>query len=739
VSVAFALGFVFVGNYPLQENWHQRFLAPALNYACTGHFGPLRLPENAPAEDVAAVQQADAFLYVSSPQFSCTSFPRHALATSVFDGIPTSNVEQPHYLMLAYGMLWRWLGPNWWVSQYVIAALVAISFLLLYLCTWRFMPPLLAAGVILLFLSSPVFIRNVLSPRDALKFPFVVGITALLVGYATVPRRRLPFLAFAAGLGLLIGVGSGFRSDVTLFLLPAVFVVAVLGQLRLEGAKLSRARQVLANVGVRGGAVGALLVTFAAGAWLPLLNDYYLNEHNRNVPYHALAAGMYGLTNYDLVQSHDTWNGMYMFRNSYNNDMAIGMRVLEYAARRYGDETVKFGQERYWTYARRYYLDVISHIPADMISGMVGAFVNLMTVPASTQRLILFDGSRPWADTYSFASETWFFDLFVRPMDWLYWSWRYCPEPVMLVLNLITAYVFFCLIGWRFGMRSAAAAVVVFGTIVAVISLRFELRHTFYIYAFPILAWASTAALAWRFGPSLAHAIVQGRRDAACDRTLAVLRRRTARVRSLVAVLALGILAAVYLAMSGARFYQAAALRGLIADRLNRSRIPVEFDSAAAGEGRSILRVRSRLPISRGGQRHPDDPVTPRVDMAVVAVEVDGAACARRLVSITGVGVSAPISDTAYMIHELFAIRLEDDGDYVAFLPAFFYRLGGIDMRFAGIEIATENLSCIKNLSALAEFKREDVLFDFFVPAAVERMRDSDLYQGVRIRRLGTF
>jgi len=25
------------------------------------------------------------------------------------------------------------------------------------------------------------------------------------------------------------------------------------------------------------------------------------------------------------------------------------------------------------------------------------------------------------------------------------------------------------------------------------------------------------------------------------------------------------------------------------------------------------------------------------------------------------------------------------------------------------------------------------------VPAAVERMRDSDLYQGVRIRRLGTF
>jgi len=733
------LGYVFATNYPAEENWYQSFLSPALNYACTGHFGPLRLAENAPADDIAAMQDVDAFLHVRRLEFSCRSFPRNVVATSVFDGIASSNVEQPLYLMLSYGVLWRWLGPNWWVSHYVIAALVAMSFLLLYVATQRLMPPLLAASAILIFLASPIFIRDVLSPRDALKFPFVVGITALLIGYATMPRTPLRFVAFAAGLGLLIGIGYGFRSDLMLFVAPAAFIVAVLGRVRLDGVKTSWPGRALANVAVRAGAIGTLLVALVAGAWLPLLNDYYLNPHNRNVPYHSLAAGLYGVTNYDLVQSHDAWNGMYMFRNSYANDLGIGVRVLEYASRRYGDDSVRFAHERYWTYAKEYYLDVVRHIPADMVSGMVGAFVNLMTVPASTQRLTLFDNKQPWSDTYGFARGTWFFRVFVQPMDLLYRSWRYCPEPVMLVLNLLVTYAFFSLIALRFGVRAAAAAMVVFGTIVGVISLRFEMRHTFYIYALPIVAWGSAAWLAWRFGPLLVDAVSRRRRGIADDRALAVLRRRTGRARIFVAVLGLGILASVYLILTVARSYQATELRALITDWLKRTRMPLQFDTADAGEGRSIVRVRSSLPTSTGGRRDPGDPVTPRVEMAVVAVEVDGAACADRLVSLTGIGVSEPVPDYGFTIHETFAVRLQGGGDYVAFLPAFFYRIGGLDMRFSGIETPTENLSCIKSVSAVTEFRKDDVLFDYFIPAAAERLNNSDLFRYVRIRRLGMF
>src|SRR5215216_1004054 len=80
-AMAFLLGYAVVTNYPLDESWHQRYLSPALNYACTGHFGPLRLAENPPAEDVAAAKTVDDFLHVRTLHFSCSSFPRHAIAT----------------------------------------------------------------------------------------------------------------------------------------------------------------------------------------------------------------------------------------------------------------------------------------------------------------------------------------------------------------------------------------------------------------------------------------------------------------------------------------------------------------------------------------------------------------------------------------------------------------------------------------------------------------------------------
>src|SRR5207253_925090 len=102
------------------------------------------------------------FLFLHTLHFSCSSFPAHVVATSVLDGVDSSNVEQPIYLMLLYGVLWRWFGTDWSLTYYVVAALAAVSFLMLYLCARRFMPGLFAAIAILLFLTSPFFIRNVL-------------------------------------------------------------------------------------------------------------------------------------------------------------------------------------------------------------------------------------------------------------------------------------------------------------------------------------------------------------------------------------------------------------------------------------------------------------------------------------------------------------------------------------------------------------------------------------------------
>jgi len=735
-ATAFLLGYVFVSNHPLDNSWHTGFLRPAVNYACTGHFGPIRLADGAPPDDAAALQPVDAFLEVQTLQLSCASFPRHVVATSVFDGIGTSNSEQPVYLMLSYGLLWRWLGPHWSLTYYVIGAVVAASFLVTYLCACRFMPALLAAAVSLLFVSSPFFIQSAYwSPRDAVKAPFAIGIAALLIGPATSPRRPLRFLAFAGGLGLLIGVGYGYRSDLFMFVVPAGVVLALLGQPNLTGSYSSRTTKALANGALRMTAVGVLFLSFGVGAWLPLLNDSYMYEHNRDAPYHSLAAGLLGVTNDDLFQSHSRDGGMYMFRNEYFNDLSIGVRVLEYAARRYGDYP-PWAEGRYWTYAKRYYLDVAGHIPADLISRAIGTFVNLMTIPSSSQTLVNFDLNFPWTTSYSFARNTFFFDFFAKPIERVYQSGRSRPADLMLAINVAVAFVFSCLIASRFGFRSAAATIVVLGFVVMVVSLRFEMRHMFYLYAFPAVAWGSAIWLLVTVFGSLATGAYQRLRGVPSERgRLRNEFKGVAPVAAFAAGLSLSVCAAVYVALAASRAYQADKLNSLIADWLKRERVHVQWDTSETAGGVSLIRVRSPMPTSTAAMRTEKDLPTERIEMGMVAVEFDSGSCGGRLVSVTAVGISNVDPDTAYRLRETFSIQFGKEGNYVAFLPAFFYRLGSINMTFSGIETATENISCIRNVAVIREFRKDDVLFDFFVPDDVEKLAKGDLFQRVTVRR----
>jgi hypothetical protein len=108
--------------------------------------------------------------------------------------------------------------------------------------------------------------------------------------------------------------------------------------------------------------------------------------------------------------------------------------------------------------------------------------------------------------------------------------------------------------------------------------------------------------------------------------------------------------------------------------------------------------------------------------MGVVAIEFDGNECSDRLVLVSSASDSAAgPTDTTYIIHERFALTLRDREDYVAFLPAFNYLRSGIDTTFAGIEVEDANVPCVKAVKLLSEFKKEDLLFDFFVPKRSEK------------------
>src|SRR5262245_61764028 len=171
-AIAFLLGYLYAAAHPLEGTWAQTHMGAAVNYACTGRFGPIRLAPDATAADAAALAQVETFLRVDCLDLSCASVPQHVVATGFFHGIGATNTEQPTYVILSYALLWRLFGLHWSLTFYVIGAIVAASYLVVYFCGRPFMPALLAFATTLLFLSSPLFLPHVLSPRDALKFPF---------------------------------------------------------------------------------------------------------------------------------------------------------------------------------------------------------------------------------------------------------------------------------------------------------------------------------------------------------------------------------------------------------------------------------------------------------------------------------------------------------------------------------------------------------------------------------------
>src|SRR5262249_44285618 len=162
--------------------------------------------------------------------------------------------------------------------------------------------------------ASPSYLAFTLNPRDALKFPFAVAIAALLIARGTVSRRPMRNVAYACGVGVLIGVGFGFRSDISFFLLPAALIIGALGQVDLGPLRPPAIRRWLKEAGMRGAAVAALGLSFSIGGWMPLLNDYILHSHAGDVGYHTLAMGLLGHTRRALFQRDDMLEGMYMYR-----------------------------------------------------------------------------------------------------------------------------------------------------------------------------------------------------------------------------------------------------------------------------------------------------------------------------------------------------------------------------------------------------------------------------------------
>ncbi len=151
-----------------------------------------------------------------------------------------------YFLVYTIAFFWRIFGISWQTLNSLAALFFGLVAALVFGIFRLGMGRTVSIAGTVLTMISPVMLCEVLALRDFCKAPFILA-TIFLCGYLlarTVRRRR--FLAVAGLLGIIIGIGVGFRQDSIICLPPALLFIVFFARceprltvrMRLAGAAL---------------------------------------------------------------------------------------------------------------------------------------------------------------------------------------------------------------------------------------------------------------------------------------------------------------------------------------------------------------------------------------------------------------------------------------------------------------------------------------------------------------------
>ncbi len=234
---------------------------PALLWA-TGH--GLSFTVDPLAHCAAFLRQEQDSLDPSAVPNDLACFP--AIAKSVQDR------ENIYYLV---GIVWRVFGISWHNVKVILAFIFALNAVLAY-GIFRFgMNRLLSVVGTALTMASPIMLREAPWLRSVCKAPFILASILLICVVLTNRLRPRTLLPLALLMGVVVGVGFGFRQDL-LICMPATLTALALGA-RVEGG-----HQLLHR------ALACMLATLGFGvcAWVPISmtrdtggnNAFYLTQ-----------------------------------------------------------------------------------------------------------------------------------------------------------------------------------------------------------------------------------------------------------------------------------------------------------------------------------------------------------------------------------------------------------------------------------------------------------------------------
>lgn len=139
---------------------------------------------------------------------------------------PRVNWEYRHrYLLYTVGMLWRIFGISWHIVTVFRIFLYCLTMVLIFFLLRLGMGPFISAFCVVLLILHQDILMYIYNVRDFSKGPFILLAMLIIGRLVKYPVKRVTLGGTALLLGIIIGIGIGFRADVLVCLFPASLAV----------------------------------------------------------------------------------------------------------------------------------------------------------------------------------------------------------------------------------------------------------------------------------------------------------------------------------------------------------------------------------------------------------------------------------------------------------------------------------------------------------------------------------
>ncbi len=383
------------------------------------------------------IPELKAFLDQERPDLPAGSLPAEVKTT------PCPKFQLQHrYAFLSVGLVWRWFGVNWAALRIWVGIILGLAGVAAYLFFRSGMGRVPAGLLALVFLFAPSTVSMIPHFRDISKAPFILAVLALLAFLARTPQSGRRLIALSALLGLIMGIGYGFRMDLLVCLAPAGGVLLLF----LPGRPSWR------QAVLRAAACAVMFACFAATSW-----PVYRERHNTgDTTFHNINGGLTDRQNNNLGLGGADYACIPLFHDGYIYDV-----VSDYAMRNgLVAGPILCQDPKYNQAGKAYFLKMIDTFPADM-------FVRgLVTVP----RVLQDAGTATTPDPFRGDSTAAKLSLRTgRPL----WAFLYYCGPVLVLLAVLS------LLAADLRLGLAAAFVLLFFAGYPV--LQYEYRHIFHL------------------------------------------------------------------------------------------------------------------------------------------------------------------------------------------------------------------------------------------------------------------